>query len=460
MHQTDAKPHRGWASRWTFIMAATGSAVGLGNIWKFPYITGEYGGGAFVLVYLACILLVGMPVMMAEVLLGRRGRRNPISSMELLTREAGAPAAWAIIGWAGMLAGLMILSFYSVVAGWTLDYILRMADGSLQGASPDTVTAAFTGLLANRNELLGWHSAFILLTVAIVAGGVSKGLGNAARILMPLLFILLTLLLGYGLARGDFSRAFHFMFDFDFSKLTAEAVLVALGHAFFTLSLGMGAMLVYGSYMPTKASIGKTVLTIAALDTVVALMAGMAIFPVVFAHGLEPGSGPGLMFMSLPSAFGHMPGGLLFGTLFFVLVSIAALTSAISLIEPGVAWLNETWHVKRLRASILLGLAGWLGGVACIFSNNWLETGPADNWYVFETLDFIASNIMLPLGGLLIALFTGWAMSDATRREELHDFSPGLYTAWCIVIRFIAPLGITLVFLNSTGLLASVSGNP
>ncbi|HEY9035957.1 MAG TPA: sodium-dependent transporter [Pseudomonadales bacterium] len=451
MHSTDAKPHRGWASRWTFILAATGSAVGLGNIWKFPYITGEYGGGAFVLVYLGCILLVGVPVMMAEVLLGRRGRRNPISAMELLAQESGAPKAWSIIGWAGMLAGLMILSFYSVVAGWTLDYILRMANGSLQGATPDLVSSTFAGLLGNPNELLGWHTAFILMTVTIVASGVSKGLGNAAKILMPLLFVLLLLLLGYSLARGDFSRAFHFMFDFNVSKLTGEAILVALGHSFFTLSLGMGAMLTYGSYMPTKAAIGKTVITIALLDTLVALMAGMAIFPLVFAHNLEPASGPGLMFMSLPSAFGHMPGGVLFGTFFFVLVSIAALTSAISLIEPGVAWLNETWHVKRLRASILLGLIGWLGGVACIFSNNWLDLHPADGWYVFETLDFVASNIMLPLGGLLIALFTGWIMRDEKRREELQDLAPGLYTLWLWVVRVAAPIGVLIIFLNSLG---------
>ncbi|TNF36606.1 MAG: sodium-dependent transporter [Gammaproteobacteria bacterium] len=453
MEHTEARPHRGWASRWIFILAATGSAVGLGNIWKFPYITGEYGGGAFVLVYLACILVVGIPVMMAEVMLGRRGRRNPISSMEALAKEAGAPAAWSLIGWAGMLAGLMILSFYSVVAGWVLDYILRMADGSLTGASSENVTQAFTGLLTNRNELLGWHTAFILMTVAIVAGGVSKGLGNAARILMPLLFVLLLLLLGYSLASGDATRAFHFMFDFNASKLSGEAVLVALGHAFFTLSLGMGAMLAYGSYMPGKASIGGTVLMIAFLDTLIALIAGMAIFPLVFAHGLEPGSGPGLMFMSLPTAFGNMPGGGLFGTLFFILVGIAALTSAISLIEPGVAWLNETWHVKRLRASILLGLVGWLGGVACIFSNNWLETGPTDGWYVFETLDFVASNVMLPLGGLLIALFAGWAMKAPSVREELRDLHPALYGAWRVVIRFIAPIGIAVVFLNSTGLL-------
>ncbi len=439
-----------WSSRWTFIMAATGSAVGLGNIWKFPYITGEYGGGAFVLVYLACILLIGVPVMIAEVLLGRAGRTDPIDSMLILAKESNRSPLWAIIGVFGVCAGLMILMFYSVVAGWALDYVIQSGMGRFIGADASTISDNFTQLTSNNNRQLISHSAFILLTGGVVAAGVTTGIGNGVRILMPLLLALLLVLVGYSMAAGDFFAGLHFMFDTDFDKLcpkpvdgtaaslfTCDAVLVAMGHAFFTLSLGMGAILAYGSYMPKNANIGKTVLTVAALDTLIALLAGLAIFPLVFAYGLEPGSGPGLLFVTLPIAFSQMPAGLLMGSLFFMLIVVAALSSSISLIEPGVAWLEKK-GIKRIWGTTGLVGISWIGGCMSIRS--------AD---VFNFLDNTTAKFMLPLGGLFIAIFVGWFMSQSRIIEELEIQSPRIYQGWLWTLRIISPLGIIAVFANS-----------
>lgn len=431
----------GWSSRWTFILAATGSAVGLGNIWKFPYITGEYGGGAFVLVYLGCILLVGIPVMIAEISIGRFGRTDPIHSTMRAAQDAKTTTAWSLIGFLGVLAGLMILMFYSVVAGWALDYVWQSASSGFVGQSAASLDSNFDALQADTTRQLLWHTLFIAITGSVVAAGVTRGIGTVVEILMPLLFILLLVLLGYSWARGDFAAATHFMFNVDFSKLSSKAVLIALGHAFFTLSLGMGAIMAYGAYMPSKASVAKTTLVIALLDTVIALVAGMAIFPLVFANGLEPGQGPGLMFKTLPTAFSVMPGGVIFGTIFFVLVGIAALSSSISLIEPGVAWL-ERQGIWRVWSTLALGLIGWAGGVACIYVPG-----------VFDSLDYATTNIMLPLGGLLIAILVGWVMRRNTVRKQLKDTGELMFNIWYVLTRFIAPAGVIAIFLHQLGLL-------
>lgn len=443
------KMHGTWSSRWTFIFAATGSAVGLGNIWKFPYITGENGGGAFVLVYLFCIAVIGIPIMMAETMLGRSGRQSPINAMRDLAVEAGVSRIWSIIGWLGVLAGLLILSFYSVIAGWSLNYIFVLAEGTFVNATGATVESAFETLQANKYEMIQWHSIFMLMTLAVVIGGVSKGLGTAVRVLMPILFVLLVVLLGYGMAEGDFAQGFKFLFDFKFESLTWEGVLVALGHAFFTLSLGMGAIMVYGSYMPGDAPIGKTVLTVALLDTAVALIAGLAIFPIVFAHQeLEAAAGPGLLFVSLPVAFGNMSGGVVFGTLFFVLITLAAWSSAISLIEPGVAWLVETKKFKRLGANLLLGAIAWTLGLGTVLSfNDWAgEEHRVFGMTFFELVDALTANFMLPLGGMLIAIFAGWFMKRSHVRKEMSHESPEMFELWRALVRYISPTLVALVF--------------
>jgi NSS family neurotransmitter:Na+ symporter len=462
--------HGQWSTRLMFILAATGSAVGLGNIWKFPYITGENGGGAFVMVYLVCIAIVGIPIMMAEILLGRRGRQSPINTMRYLAFDERAHPAWALLGWGGVLAGFIILSYYSVIAGWALAYVLRTAGGVFTGATADGVQSIFKELVADPERLLAWHTLFMVMSMGVVARGVRHGLEKAVRILMPMLFLLLLVLVGYAMNEGAFDQALDFLFTPNFGKvfqecvtigevkrcsLSFEPVLVAMGHAFFTLSLGMGAIMVYGSYMPKSSSIAASAISIALLDTVVALLAGMAIFPIVFSNGLEPGAGPGLIFQTLPIAFGAMPGGQFFGTLFFVLLVFAAWTSAISLIEPAVAWLVENQGMSRVRAAILIGILVWLLGLVTVLSFNvWSgEEMKIFGMTAFDLLDYLTANIMLPLGGLLIAVFAGWLMARDSTADELAMGEGFRFKLWWIVIRFITPFAVGIVFLKVTGVL-------
>ena len=428
-------------------MAATGSAVGLGNIWKFPYVAGSNGGGAFVLVYLFCILLIGVPVMMAEVMIGRRGRQSPINSVRDVVLESGADARWRHVGWVGVSAGMLILSFYAVIAGWALSYIFAMASGELVGVNGDSAAAAFASLLADPGRLIFWQSVFMLLCVLVVVGGVKKGLGVAVEILMPLLFVMLLLLLGLSYFQGDFAAAWNFLFSFNIELLTWRGVLEAMGQAFFTLSIGMGAIMAYGAYMPQKVNIGKTILIVAFFDSLVAIISGLIIFSIVFGtQGIEPSAGPGLMFISLPVAFANMSGGLLIGCAFFVLVSIAAWSSAISLLEPCVAWLIEAKNIRRLNANILLAGTAWLLGIGSVLSFNlWSEIQVA-GFTFFDFLDFLTTNIMLPLSGLLIALFVGYVIKPEFISLEMQGISPTMYKVWRASLRYIAPVAISAVF--------------
>ncbi len=444
------KIHGVWNSRWTFVLAATGSAVGLGNIWKFPYITGENGGGAFVLVYLVCIALIGLPIMVAEVLIGRRGRQSPINAMRFVVEEAGAQKAWVGIGWMGVMTGLLILSFYSVVAGWALQYVVSAAQGAFHGINGEQASGAFRGLLANPAKLIAWHTVFILMTIFVVASGVTKGLAMVARVLMPMLVVMLVLLVGYAMANGEFMKAVSFMFSFNYESLTWNGVLIAMGHAFFTLSLGMGAIMAYGAYMPTKANVGQTVLVVGVLDTVIALVAGLAIFPIVLSNGLEPSSGPGLIFESLPIAFGSMPAGQFFGTVFFVLVVIAAWSSAVSLIEPGVAWLVETGKFNRITANAVLGGGAWLLGISAALSFNILAKA---KWFIgrtpFDFLDFITSQVLLPLGGMFIALFVAWCMHKKVIEAEMDAEGHPMLDIWLLLLKWLSPALVAVVFVTT-----------
>lgn len=445
--------HGQWSSRWVFVLAATGSAVGLGNIWRFPYLAGESGGGAFVLVYLACVAAVGLPLMIAEVLLGRRGRRSPINTMRALARDEGLSPHWQALGWMGVLAGFLILSFYSVVGGWSLAYVFLTATGALAGATAAEAGAQFDALIGTPERLLAWHTIFMGMTVAVVTQGVRGGLERAVKYLMPALFVLLLVMVGYAMGNGRFVEALAYLFRPDFSRFTAAAALDALGQAFFSLSLGMGAIMIYGSYLPAHASIPRASAVIAVADTCVALLAGMAIFPIVFAYGLQPAEGPGLVFKTLTVAFGHMPGGRVFGTLFFVLLSVAAWTSSISLLEPAVAWLAETRGLRRPRACTWAGGAAWLVGIGCLLSfNAWSEVRVFGRT-VFGLVEFASANVLLPLSGLLIAVFAGWKLSRAATVEELHLGDGPAYRLWRLLVRWIAPAGVLLVFLNVLGLL-------
>ena len=453
MREMRQSAHGEWSSRWVFIMAATGSAVGLGNIWRFPYVTGENGGGAFVLVYLACVIVVGLPIMMGEILIGRRGRQSPIHALKTLAREEGLSDHWKFLGWLGVVAGFIILSFYTVIAGWSLAYVLAMVSGQFSEITAAESEAHFTALIASPGELIFWHSLFMALCVVVVAKGVEHGLERAVKWLMPALFVLLVVMVGYAMGTGDFQRALGYLFTPDFSKLSGAVILEALGQAFFSLSLGMGAIMAYGAYLPHSASIPSTTTTIAICDTLVALLAGLAIFPVVFQVGLDPGSGPGLIFMTLTVAFGQMPLGVPFGTLFFVLLTVAAWTSAISLMEPVTAWFVEKHEHSRTKAACIAGAAAWFVGIGSALSFNvWADRTLFGKTFQ-ESAEYLSTTIMLPLGGLMIALFVGWQMSRRATAEELAIGTGAGYRIWLLLVRFVAPLGVLLVFLNALGVL-------
>ncbi len=443
--------HGMWSTRLAFILAATGSAVGLGNVWRFPYTVGEYGGGAFVIVYLLCVAAIGVPIMMAEIMLGRRGRQSPINTMRTLAKQEHKHPAWQLLGWMGIIAGFTILSFYSVVAGWTLAYVFRAAGGAFDGQSAEAISAAFGEFVGDPERMLAWHTIFMVLCVMVVARGVASGLERAVRFLMPTLFLLLLAMVGYSMTTGHFGEGFAYLFRADFSKLGAEGVLSALGQAFFSLSLGMGAIMIYGSYLTSKASIGTNVVIVAAMDTAVAIISGLAIFPIVFANGLEPQLGAGMVFKVMPIAFGQMPGGQFFGTLFFVLLVFAGWTSAISLLEPVVAWLVENLQFSRVRASVLAGLTAWLLGIVSLLSLNVWSSVTVFGMGFMDLFEYLAANIMLPLGGLLIALFAGWALSQASSRDEF-DMGERAYALWRFLIRYLAPIAVTIVLLSAIGL--------
>lgn len=445
--------HGQWSSRWTFILAATGAAVGLGNIWKFPYLTGENGGSAFVLVYILCVGALGIPLMMAEILLGRRGRSTPIRSMQVLAEETNTTQWWQIVGWSGTLAGMLILSYYSVIGGWTLAYIFKSGAGTFSGTSGQFAADTFNNFIGSGTTLFFWHTVFMTLTMTVVAGGVKGGLERAIQFLMPTLFLLLLLMVAYSMTTGFFGKGLEFLFTPDFSKLTGASMLTAMGQAFFSLSLGMGTIMIYGSYVPKDTSIASTSIIIGLADTLVALLAGMAIFPIVFANNMEPGSGPGLIFQTLPVAFGNMPGGLAFGSLFFILLLVAAWTSSISLIEPLVTWLIETFGLSRIKASLYSGVTTWLIGLGTVWSFNWWAEFRFFGLTFFDLLDFVTSNLMLPLGGILIALFAGWLMKAESTQSELNIHHPSLYFAWQALVRYIAPIAVFIVLLNAIGIL-------
>jgi NSS family neurotransmitter:Na+ symporter len=445
--------HGLWSSRMAFILAVTGSAVGLGNIWKFPYMAGQNGGGAFVLVYLACVIGVGLPIMMSEILIGRRGRRNPVASMSLLGEEEGGSPVWAGVGIMGVFAGFIILSFYSVIAGWVLAYIFKLGAGTFTNANAPVVQAAIQSLTGDWIQSGIWHSVFMIMTVAVVARGVERGLEMAVTLMVPALIGILLVLLGYSVISGEFLRAVEFLFKPDFSVINGSIILAAMGQAFFTLSVGMCTVMAYGAYLPQDASIVGTAAAVVSADTAIALLSGLVIFPIVFANGLDPSAGPDLIFQALPLSFGNMPGGVLFGTLFFLLVSFAALTSAISLMEPAVAWVVESRGITRSRASIYIGLTVWLLGLLNVFSFNLLQDFTFWQGTFMDNFDYLTSNILLPLGGLLITIFCGWVMCRNSSADELNVGTGRVYQAWYFLTRFVAPIAVVLVFLNAVGLL-------
>lgn len=445
--------HGEWSSSFAFILAATGAAVGLGNIWKFPYIAGQNGGGAFVLVYLVCIAILGIPILMTEIMIGRLGRQNPANSFSTLAVEAKKNKHWRIVGFLTVLAGFLILSYYTVIAGWSVDYIYQAAAGHFAKASTSHIDALFADLISHPLRLLFWHTVVVISTVGVVVFGVQKGLERAVKYLFPAMCFLLLVIVMYSIQTGFFAQGINFLFKPNLSALTPNSILIALGHAFFTLSIATGSIMMYGAYLPHDASIPKATLAIIIADTLIALLAGLAIFPIVFAHGLEPSAGPGLIFKTLPIAFGNMPYGNFFATLFFIMLFFAAYTSAISLIEPTVAWLIENLGMTRTKSTISAGVVLWVLGIGTVLSFNEWENYKIFGLNFFEALDYLTANIMLPLGGFFIALFGAWRLKKRTTLEALN-FRNGLYyKSWRLVLGIVAPIAISIVFLNAIGVI-------
>ena len=435
-----------------FILAVTGSAVGLGNIWKFPYLAGQNGGGAFVLVYLLCVFVIGMPVMMSEILIGRRGRRNPVATMALLGEEEGHSRRWQWVGAMAVVTGLFILSYYSVVAGWTLAYVQKSMSGVFTGASPAQVSAVFASFTGSWAQVGIAHTLFMAVTIFVVARGVERGLEQAVKFMVPALILLMLILLGYSINSGSFALGFKFMFSPNFAALSWDGVLAAMGQAFFTLSLGMGAVMAYGAYLPQETSITSTSAAVILADTVIAVLAGLVIFPLVFANGLDPSEGPGLVFDTLPLAFGQMRGGVFFATIFFVLLAFAAWTSALGLMEPAVAWLVEHSNRTRAQAAVMVGGLVWSVGFGTVLSFNVLSGFRLLRGTIYDNLDYITSNVMLPLGGLLITIFAAWVMCRNSSADELGGAGT-IYKSWRFLARYVAPVAIAFIFLRAVGVL-------
>ena len=447
-----------WGSKIGFILAAAGSAIGLGNIWKFPYIAGANGGAAFIFIYLFSIVIIGLPVLIAEVLIGRTTSRNPVGAFRELSHGS---KFWTAVGGIGVFAGFLILSYYAVVAGWSLGYIVE----SIKGVFFDFKTPAeagnyFTSLISNVWWIVGYFALFMALSMFVVVFGVQKGIEKGSKILMPLLFVLMLVLVVRGLTLDGASEGMKFLLNPNWSAVTGETVLLALGQAFFTLSLGMGAMLTYGSYMSKKDNIPVSAFEIVTLDTLIALFAGIAIFTAVFATGLSPDSGPGLIFYTLPVVFTKMPGGYIFSIIFFLLLSIAALTSAISLLEVITAYFVDEKGWARKKAVLVFGTITFIIGLPSALSYNVLADVHFFGLNFFDTVDFLSANILLPAGGFLIAVFVGyfWKPKNAVPQlkqgaEEFMEKHSWFTNYWVIFIKYFAPVLIAIIFLKSIGVI-------
>lgn len=431
-----------FVTRFGGVLAAVGSAVGLGNVWRFPYETGAHGGAAFLLVYLACVLLLGTPLLLAELAIGRATHRNPVGAMHALTGRR----RWTLLGYAGAICMVLIVAFYSVVGGWTLSYTVHTAMGQV----PD-----FGAFTTSRWAPLGWMTLFFAINAAILLGGVVKGIERATNVLMPLLFIMLAVLCVRSLMLPDAGRGLEFLFHPDFSKIDGNVVVSAMGQSFFSISVGIGCLLTYGSYMPDQARLGRTALSIALMDTMIAILAGVIIFPACFSYGVQPDAGPGLAFITLPDVFMQMPGGMVWCFCFFLLLVVAAITSSLSMLETPTAILQEQWHISRRSAVLISTLTGWVLSVACAmsFCPDWSDMLTVGGLTVFDLFDKATANVIMPVCGFMMAVLVGWVVDPARllpHRMGAQD-APWYYRPFVYAMRFVAPLCILLIFLSGLG---------
>lgn len=446
--QADRTAQELWSHRSVFILALMGSSIGLGNIWKFPHLISEQGGGTFIVVYLVCMLLVGVPMMMAEVLLGRRTRSNPVQAMKILSREVGVSERWSWVGMMAVVTGLLIFSFYAVVAAWIFYYVYSLSSGVLIDVGWDQSSSFFTQMLINPNALVLSHTLFMIVVLVILAAGVRRGLDRAIRYLMPLMLLLLLILLVYASQTGHFFQAYQHLFSFRPERINSSMLLAALGHAFFTLSLGMGAIMTYGAYLSRKESIGQTVACVGVMDTVLALMVGMVIFPVLLSVQMDPVSGPGLLFITLPVAFGQLHAGQVLCVLFFLLVGVAAVTSAISLMEPLTVLIEQRLRLNRIPSAGLAVSGAWLLSLVVLFSFSYFSGYTLFDMNLFELLNVLTTYILLPLVGLALMVFTGWVLTRRITQDELSLTLP-FYYVWRFCLRYLVPLAIGLIFVTN-----------
>jgi NSS family neurotransmitter:Na+ symporter len=438
-----------WSSSAGFILATAGAAIGLGNIWRFPYITGENGGGAYVLVYLACVCLIGVPLMMAEFLIGRRGASSPSASFRNLAGEADRSHHWQIVGTLGVIVSFLILTFYSVIGGWTLAYLVKSISTGFAGLSGVDSRDRFAEFMHSPLEMIFWHTLFMLITVAVVVRGVSQGIELLARYLMPSMFLILLLLFGYATTTREFGQGVSFMFNFNFAKLSTESVVVALGHAFFSLGLAQSVMVAFGSHLPRNIALTPAAFVVSILDTSVSLVVGVIIFSIVFSNGLEVSSGPGLVFQSLPVAFGQMPFGSYIAIAFFIMLVLAAWSSSVGLVVPPADHLQVRHGMSRFRSTWLVCVSAWLIGIFCALSFSSLSGfKPIAGKTIYGFLDYLTSSVLMPVTGMLVALFAGWIVSERVAADELQLGSRVQFRAWRFLVRFVAPLTIVMILLN------------
>lgn len=452
MAKFDFSKRDSFSSKFGVIAAAAGSAVGLGNIWRFPYIAGENGGGAFILVYLLFIMAIGIPVMLSEFTIGRSAQRNVFGSFKKLAPNT----YWYLIGLLGVIAAFIILAFYSTVASWTLEYTYKSVIDSFSGRTPDQLTSMFEGFKASTFRPILWQLLFMSLTAWIVIAGVKRGIEKYAKILMPILLLLIIIMDVRAVTLTGAKEGVEFLFRPDFSKLDTNSVLEALGQAFFSLSIGMGTLVTYGSYINKRENLANTAISVSAADTIIAILAGLAIFPAVFAFGIEPNAGPDLIFRTLPNIFMQLPGGYFFSLLFFILLVVAALTSSISVLEVVVAYFTEELGMLRRPATILAAASITALGILSTLSWGVLSGVELFEQNIFGILDFTASSVLLPIGGLFIVIFLGWYLGKKAVRKEVSSgglFKVRLVSLFVFIIKFLAPIAIALVFLNGIGIL-------
>lgn len=439
-----------FGSKIGIILASVGSAVGLGNIWRFPYEVGQNGGGAYLVIYLACVLLLGLPLMMTEFFVGRRTRKNAVGAFGLLTRRKG----WAVIGYMGVLSAFLILGFYSVVAGWTLEYIWDAASGALSGKSAEMFSSDFDLFTTHPWRPLVWLAVINLIAHLVIVSGVKGGIERASKLMMPLLFVILLVLCVRSLTLPGASEGLGFFFRPDFSSVTSATVLSALGQAFFSLSLGMAIMITYGSYFGERNNLRNTALSVTLLDTMVAILAGVMIFPAVFTFGIEPGKGAGLVFVTLPNIFAQLPLAGMWSFIFFVLLALASLTSIISIHEPCTAYVSERFRLPRKWAALTVTLSATLLAVFASLSMGAERGLTLFGMSLFDLLDYASSKVLMPLGSMLLSIFAGWFIDRKVLAAEFSN-NGTLKVGWLgvlvFILRYVAPVAIALIFLYELG---------